>query len=74
MLGTTKMELAQKIDVPEDMLGAWEAGEKQPSGIHFARWKIKLASYIDEKIAAVLKTENNEISSRFWSLIWELVD
>jgi DNA-binding XRE family transcriptional regulator len=65
LLGKTQAELAQTMGVPEDTLRLWEAGEQQPLGTQRAKWKIKLASYIDEKIAAVLKTEDNEISHRF---------
>ena len=74
LLEKTQAELAQEVGVSQEALEAWEAGEQQPSGIQLARWKIKLASYIDEKIAAVLSTQNSEVSSSFWSLIWELVD
>lgn len=74
LLGKTQPELAREIGVSEDALEAWEVGEQQPSGTQLARWKIKLASYIDEKIAVILSTQNSEVSSSFWSLLWELVD
>lgn len=74
ILDRTRPELAQKIGISEQKLELWETEMQQPTGLQRARWKIKLASYVDEKISAVLNTQDNEISSRFWSLIWELVD
>ncbi len=74
LMNRTQLELAQLISISEQKLEQWEAETQQPTGLQRAKWKIKLASYVDEKISAVLNTQNNEISSRFWSLIWELVD
>ena len=74
LLDVDSPELARKIGITERKLDSWETEAQLPTGLQRAKWKIKLASYVDEKIATVLNTQNNEISSSFWSLIWELAD
>ncbi len=74
LLDKTPSELASKIGISEQKLELWEAESQQPTGLQRARWKIKLASYVDEEIEAVLDSKDNEIVYRFWSLIWGLVD
>jgi DNA-binding XRE family transcriptional regulator len=73
-LNKTRQELALEVGVPEQTLELWENGIEHPSGIQWATWRIKLGSYVDGKIYALLGTEDSEVSAKFWALIWELVD
>ena len=74
LLSKTQSELAIKIGVSEHKLELWETENQQPTGLQRAKWKIKLASYVDEKITTTLDIQDNEIIYKFWSLIWSLVD
>ena len=74
LLGKTQSELALKIGVSEHKLELWETENQQPTGLQRAKWKIKLASYVDEKIITTLDMQDNEIIYKFWSLIWSLAD
>ena len=74
LLDKTQSELALKIGVSEQRLELWETESQQPTGLQRARWKIKLASYVDEKIITTLDMQDNEIIFKFWSLIWDFVD
>jgi transcriptional regulator with XRE-family HTH domain len=72
-LGRERHDLALEMGVSENKLELWENGEEQPPGLHSALWKIKLSSYIDEKISIFLGTEDNEITHKYWALVWDLV-
>jgi|GEM_PF-6754377 len=74
LLGKTQPELALNIGVSEHKLELWETESQQPTGLQRAKWKIKLASYVDEKIITTLDMQDNEIIYKFWSLIWSLAD
>ncbi len=73
-LGKTQMEIALEIGVSESQLGLWEQGKEQPSGIHHAHWKLKLSNYIDDAISDLLRTENKGVITRFWKLMWSLIE
>jgi len=73
-LGKTQMEIATKIGVSEHQLGKWEKGEQQPSGRYFAQWRLKLSYYVDDVISDFLGTEDVEIVTRYWELMWRLID
>ena len=73
-LDKTQKEVATKIDVSEHQLERWEKGEQQPSGIHNAHWKLRLSNYIDDVIAKLLGTEDTEVITQFWELMWGLID
>jgi DNA-binding XRE family transcriptional regulator len=74
LLGKTRQELALDIGVTEKTVEMWEDGNQKPSSSNRAKWRIKLGSYIDKRISALLETEDNEISTKYWALIWELID
>jgi DNA-binding XRE family transcriptional regulator len=74
LLSKTQSELALKIGVSEHKLELWEMESQRPTGLQRARWKIKLASYVDEEIKTALNMQDNEIIFKFWALIWGLVD
>jgi DNA-binding XRE family transcriptional regulator len=74
LIGKTRQELALDIGVTEQTLEMWENGNQKPSSANRAKWRIKLGSYIDKSISALLETEDNEISTKYWALIWELID
>ena len=74
LLGKTRRELALDIGVTEQTLEMWENGNQKPSSSNRAKWRIKLGSYIDKRISTLLETEDNEISTKYWALIWELID
>lgn len=73
-LGKTQKDIALKIGVSEDQLERWEKGEEQPSRKNHAQWKLKLSVYIDEVISDLLGTDDAEINTQFWELIWRLTD
>jgi hypothetical protein len=64
--------LALQIGVSPQILELWENGEEQPPGFKYALWKIKLSSYIDERISMSLGTSDSEIINKYWALIWDL--
>ena len=73
-LGKTQEEIASRIGVSERQLGQWEEGEQQPSGRHYAHWRLKLSYYVDGTISDLLGTEDTEIITRYWELMWGLID
>ena len=73
-LGKTSEEIAEKVGVSEQQLIYWESGEQQPSGILHSSWKLRLSDYIDEKISTLLDTENPELVTHFWEILWRLND
>ena len=73
-LNKTQQEFAVEVGVPEQTLELWENGIEHPSGIQWAMWKIKLGSYVDEQVYTLLGTEDSEIRTKFWALMWELLD
>ncbi len=73
-LGKTRREVAQKIGVSAHQLEQWEKEQEQPSTTHYAQWKVKLSYYIDEVISGLLGTEDEEINTRFWEVMWRLID
>jgi len=71
LLSVDSYDLAKRIGVSVQTLELWEKGEEQPLSINQALWKIKLSSYIDEKISTLLGTNNNEITNKYWALMWD---
>ncbi len=74
LLGIKRNDLAPEIGISEHTLELWENGEEQALGSHYALWKIKLSSYIHNKISILLGTEDAEVTNKYWALIWNLVD
>jgi DNA-binding XRE family transcriptional regulator len=72
LLAIDSYDLANQIGVSEQALEQWENGDEQPLGLHYALWKIKLSSYIDERISISLGTNDSEITSKYWALVWDL--
>lgn len=66
-------DLAHQIGVSAQTLELWEKGEEKPSGLHYALWKIKLSSYVDDNISVLLGTNDSEIANKYWALVWDLV-
>jgi len=73
LLAIDSHDLAHQIGVSAQTLELWEKGEKKPLGLHYAIWKIKLSSYLDNKISLLLGTNDSEITSKYWALVWDLV-
>jgi transcriptional regulator with XRE-family HTH domain len=73
-LGKTRQEVASQIGVLAKQIEQWEEEQEIPSKKHYAQWKIKLSNYIDEVIAGLLGTEDKEINTRFWDVMWRLID
>jgi len=73
-LNIARDELAEEVGVAEETLEMWENDWDQPSGTQQAVWKIRLSSHLDDSISSFLDTEDSEIISNYWALIWELVD
>ena len=73
LIGIKPSDLATQIGVSPQTLEKWENGEEQALSLHYAFWKIKLSSYIDERISKSLGTNDIEITSKYWALVWDLV-
>ena len=73
-LGKTTDEVAAKIGVSERQLKSWELGEEQPSGILHSAWKLRLSDYVDEEISMLISTDNPELVTNFWEILWRLHD
>ncbi len=73
-LGKTRQEVALKIGVSANQIEQWEKEQEVPSKTHYAQWKVKLSYYIDEAISGLLGTEDKEINTRFWEVMWRLID
>jgi len=73
-LNIARDELAEEVGVAEETLEMWENDWDQPSGTQQAVWKIRLSFHLDDSISSFLDTEDSEIISNYWALIWELVD
>ena len=73
-LNIARDDLAAEIGVAEELLEMWENDWDRPSGAQQATWKIRLSNHLDDKISSFLETEDSEIISNYWALIWELVD
>jgi len=73
-LRKTAKDIAGKVGVSVHQFRSWELGEKQPSNICHAFWKLRLSDYIDDEISTLLGTENAEIVTKFWEIMWQLND
>jgi len=73
-LEKTTDEVAAKIGVSERQLKSWELGEEQPSGILHSAWKLRLSDYVDEEISMLISTDNPELVTNFWEILWRLHD
>ena len=73
LLEVKSNDLAHEVGVSSQTLELWEKGKEQPLGLHYALWKIKLSSYIDERINKFLGTNDSEITGKYWALVWDLV-
>ena len=73
-LGKTQEEIALRIGISTQQLERWENEQGLPSKTHYAQWKVKLSYYIDEVISGLLGTEDAEINTRFWKVMWRLID
>ena len=73
-LGKTRKEIANKVGISEHQLKCWELGEQQPSAKHDSFWKLRLSDYIDEEISVLINTDNPELVSHFWEILWYLSD
>ncbi len=73
-LDKTREEIADKIGVSEQQFKYWESGEQQPSGILYSSWKLTLSDHIDTEISALISTENPELVTHFWEILWRLDD
>jgi DNA-binding transcriptional regulator YiaG len=73
-LGRTQKEVAAKIGISEYQLGRWERGEQQPTGKYYTQWKLRLSDYVDNVIAVLLGTEDGNVITQFWELMWGLID
>jgi len=73
LLGIKPNDLAPQIGVSGHMLELWENEQEQPLGLHYALWKIKLSSYVDDRISIFLGTNDSAVTSKYWALVWDLV-
>ena len=73
-LGKTSKEIADKVGVSEYQFKCWELGEQQPSDEHHSFWKLRLSDYVDERISALIGTDNAELVTNFWEILWRLND
>lgn len=73
-LGKTRKEIAERVGVSEHQFKYWELGKQQPSGTQHSLWKLKLSDYIDEEISALIGTNNAELVTHFWEILWRLND
>lgn len=73
-LGKTAEGIANEVGVSVHQFRSWELGEKQPSNIWHAFWKLRLSDYIDDAISTLLGTDNAEIVTKFWEIMWRLND
>ena len=73
-LNIARDDLAAEMGVAEELLEMWENDWDQPPNSYQATWKIKLSAHLDNKISSFLGTEDSEIISNYWALIWKLVD
>ena len=73
LLGIKSNDLAHQIGVSRQTLELWESDREQPPGLHYARWKIKLSSYIDERLSALLGIDGNEVKHKYWALVWDFI-
>ena len=71
-LGKTMEDIADKVGVSVHELSSWELGEKQPSNAYHAFWKLRLSDYIDDAISTLLGTEDAELVTQFWEIMWRL--
>ena len=66
-------DLARQTGVSSQTLELWENEEVQPIGMHYALWKIRLSSYLDDKISIFLGTNDSEVTNKYLALVWDLV-
>ena len=71
-LGITREEIAKKVGISEHQLGHWELGVHEPTSVYHIFWKLRLSDHIDNEIAVLLRTENTELITQFWEIIWRL--
>lgn len=72
LLGLEAKTIAAEIDTTEDEIKEWEDGNKTPSTLQKASWRIKISAYIDKDIASYLGTESRETINNYLRLVWSL--
>jgi DNA-binding transcriptional regulator YiaG len=73
-LGVTPSELSALIGISEDTLNAWEIEQDTPSQKFLISWRLKLGSFMEQKMASYLRTTDPELIHQFWEILWKLND
>jgi DNA-binding transcriptional regulator YiaG len=71
-LGRSRAELAVRIFITESRMAAWEENLETPTTSQMALWRVKLSDYLTAEIRSILNTDNEELLSHFWDLLWRL--
>ena len=73
-LGKTIEEISMLVGVPAGTLDAWEGGKENPLNGNMIAWRLKMGDLVDEKIAGYIGTENTQLVTQFWEIMWRLND
>jgi hypothetical protein len=62
------------VGVPAKLLASWENGKTEPEHRQLIAWRLKMGDLVDSVIANYLNTDNPELVTQFWELLWRLGD
>ncbi len=73
-LNQTVEDIAGLVGVPAKLLVSWENGKAEPEHRYLIAWRLKMGDLVDAVIANYLNTDNPELVTQFWELLWRLGD
>jgi hypothetical protein len=73
-LGITLNELSTLMHISDDTLHDWETEAESPSHKNLLAWRVKIGSFLEERIANYLGTTDPDMIHQFWDLMWRLND
>jgi transcriptional regulator with XRE-family HTH domain len=73
-LGIPAAELSNSLGLAEAALNDWENGVEKPASNQMIAWRLKMGDILDARISSYLKTNNKELITQFWEIMWRLND
>ena len=73
-LGVAASEFSCLMGIPENTLNTLEIEQETPSQKFLISWRLKLGSFMEQKMASYLRTTDPELIHQFWEILWKLND
>jgi DNA-binding transcriptional regulator YiaG len=73
-LGISARGIADSLGITEVILKSWEDGKTKPANNQLIAWRLKIGDFVDERIASYIRTNNKDLITQFWEIMWRLND